>query len=291
MTTTTGRSLTAEQAAEFEERGFLRLRGFYPVDLVAEVQAGIHGIIGLVMAEHGLRIERRPFSPDTFDDGFLEMLAIDRSLGGVVYDAVKQLPAFHRLLSCRANEDLVRELRATALAGIAHGSYGIRIDLPGEARFATLWHQDYLSHFRSRDGLVLWAPLVPVTPDLGPVRLVPGSHRLGPLPLAPSDADPADGDRDFQMIAKSLAPVDADRVADELGVVAPESEPGDLLVIDFLTLHESGANTGARARWSMQLRWFNFEHESGRRMGWRGGIATGTTVQDVHPELVLMPEA
>jgi hypothetical protein len=93
------------------------------------------------------------------------------------------------------------------------------------------------------------------------------------------------------MIAKSLIPADAERLAGELGIVAPESEPGDLLLIDFLTLHRSGSNTGDRARWSMQLRWFNFEHESGREIGWRGGIATGTTVRDVHPELVVMPEA
>ena len=68
---------------------------------------------------------------------------------------------------------------------------------------------------------------------------------------------------------------------------APLSDPGDLVIIDFLTLHASGQNLAERSRWTMQFRYFNFNDPIGRGHGWKGSYAAGVDFSQVHPELCL----
>jgi hypothetical protein len=215
-----------------------------------------------------------------FDEGYLELIGRNRAWGGEVYDAVKQLPAFFRLVSHPAHEMIVRQIRDGAVPGVAGGGYGIRIDNPSEDKFRAMWHQEYPAQLRSLDGLVFWSPLVPVTEALGPVQFCPGSHREGPLPVLTSDPD---GSGRFG--AYSLMLSDEDKVLSRYQKIAPLTSPGDLVIIDFLILHTSGHNRGARSRWSMQFRYFNFAEPTGRSYGWKGSFAAGVDFKTVHPEL------
>ncbi len=70
-------------------------------------------------------------------------------------------------------------------------------------------------------------------------------------------------------------------------VTAPLTEPGDVVLLDFLVAHASGLNTSDRPRWSMQLRYFNFADPTGIRISWLGAYAAGNRITDVHPELVV----
>ena len=96
----------------------------------------------------------RPFEAANFDAGFQELIAHDRTLGGRVYDAVKQIPDFMRLVSSEKHEAVVRQLRGTEAPAIVAGGYGIRIDNPNEEKFRAGWHQDYPAQIRGLDGLV-----------------------------------------------------------------------------------------------------------------------------------------
>lgn len=268
--------LTDEQITAFERDGFVVAPVFYePVEIEA-VQRGIHAVIDLVAET------KTEFSPGTFDFGFRELVARDRDLGGVVYDAVKQLPAFMRLVASERHEAVVRQVRGTEAPAIAAGGYGIRIDNPGEEKFRAGWHQDYPAQIRSLDGLVFWSPLLEMTPELGPVEFCVGSHQDGLAPVREVDAANPD-----KTGAYGLTLVDeAERVA-KYEKAAPLTEPGDLVLVDFLTLHRSGENVSNRARWSLQMRWFNFAEPTGQRLGWPGAYAAGGDLRAVHPELVV----
>jgi len=269
----------AERCRRFAEDGVLLLPGFYDCARDIEpVQRGIHSVIGEVMRRHGVPDRRSPFDPARFDEGFQELIAQDRSRGGEVYDAVKQIPAFVRLVAHPANEALMRVLRPDCVPGLAGGGHGIRIDNPGDDRFRAHWHQEYPAQLRSLDGAVFWSPLVPVTPELGPVALCPGSHREGLQPVRAESADGRAGayalrlDREHELIARHRRE-------------APLTRPGDLIVMDFLLLHASGHNRARRSRWSMQFRYFNFAEPTGRAHGWKGSFAAGVDFRHVHPEL------
>ena len=274
--------ITPEQRDGFYRDGFVALRGFYDpqVDLQS-IQEGIHRLIGQVAERHGVTLLRPSFSPGTFDAGFLDLIAVNRAYGGEVYDAVKQIPAFVRLVADSRHEELMRALRPGSLPGIAAGGYGIRIDNPTEDRFRANWHQEYPAQLRSLDGIVLWSPLVPMTEDRGPVRICVGSHLDGLRPV--TRLDPRNPSKRG---AYGLTLADEATVVGSYEQVAPLSAPGDLIIMDFLTLHESGANRSDRSRWSMQFRYFNFLEPTGRSHGWQGSFAMGVDFASIHPHLV-----
>ena len=173
-------ALSRTQLDCFARDGVLVLPGFY--DLEAEIEPiwrGIHAVIGQVMQRHGVPDTRLPYQASRFDAGYAALIAANRSWGGEVYDAVKQIPAFVRLVAHPANEAAMRALRPGCVPGVAAGGYGMRIDNPNEDRFRAQWHQEYPAQLRSLDGVVFWSPLLPITPELGPVQLCPGSAPRG----------------------------------------------------------------------------------------------------------------
>jgi hypothetical protein len=266
----------------------LLLRSFYSLpDEVEPVQRGIYDVIGQVMARHGLTDTRPTFSAAEFDVCYSDLLATCRTYGSEVYDAVKQLPAFVRLTGNPKHEQVMRELRPGSVPGIAAGGSGIRIDNPGEDRFRAQWHQEYPAQLRSIDGLVFWSPLVVITAAMGPVQICFGSHRDGPRPVftASPGGDPA------RKGAYALTLKDEATILSSYKRVEPLTRPGDLLIMDFLTLHASGHNRASRSRWSMQFRYFNFADPTGRAHGWRGSFAAGDDFRAIHPDLCADTEA
>ena len=276
------RPLSPEQVNQFNRDGVLVLRSFY--DLAREIepiQRDIHKIIGILIRKYGLRTTQKPFAAATFDSGYQELIAHDRKIGGEVYDAVKQIPAFVRIVASEKHDRLMSQLRNTDLPAVAAGGYGIRIDNPQEEKYRASWHQDYPSQFRSLDGLVFWSPLVELTEELGPLQIAVGSHKDGLAPLLMRDPDHPEKTGAYALRLKN----EAERVG-RYQRISPLASPGDLLVLDFLNLHASGYNRSQRSRWSMQIRYFNFREPTGQRINWIGSFAAGRNIREVHPELI-----
>jgi hypothetical protein len=275
--------LSTEQIEEFHEEGYLVIKGFYDTGgEIQPIQFGIWKIIGLLIRKLGIKVSHEPFSPETFDQGYRELIAENRKYGGIVYDAVKQVPAFMRLFSLQKNEQLFSQLRGTDMPGIAALGYGIRIDNPNEEKYRSLWHYEYRDQLRSVDGVVFWSPLVSIFQELGPVQICPKSHKGGLRRSYLKDPENPDKTGAYAMRIENEA-----ELIKQYGVVAPLSEPGDLVLMDFLTLHSSGRNISSRSRWSMQFRYFNFNDPTGIRNNWTGCVMNGVQLKDVHPELVI----
>ncbi len=272
--------LTDQQAALFRQDGMLVVRDFYSAEVILQVQRGIYDIISQVQLKNGVADTRGPFDPSRFDAGYMELIRQNRAWGGEVYDAIKQIPAFVRLVADPVHEQLLRELRPGGLPGIAAGGYGIRIDNPSEDRFRAMWHQEYTAQLRSPDGLVFWSSLIPLTEELGPVIFCPGSHREGPVPVYETDPDGAG-----RKGAYALKLRNEEALIAKYPKAAPLMGPRDVVIIDFLTLHASGYNRSTRPRWSMQFRYFNFANPVGRAHGWSGSFAAGVDFRKIHPEL------
>jgi Phytanoyl-CoA dioxygenase (PhyH) len=275
--------LTKHQVKDFYEQGYLLIKGFYGCDHeIEEIQYSIWKILGILFKKYNIKIEQQPFLPETFDYGYQALIAANRKYGGEVYDAVKQIPAFIRFVSLEKNNQIFKQIRNTDMPGIAGSGYGIRIDNPHEEKYRSLWHYEYRDQLRSQDGIVFWSPLVTITPDLGPVIICPRSHENG---LRRSYLKDPENPQKTGVYAMRLENEEA--LIKQYGVTEPLSEPGDLILIDFLTLHSSGINKTNKSRWSMQFRYFNFNHPSGVGINWRGGISNGIQLKEIHPELVV----
>jgi hypothetical protein len=273
--------LSTAQVKEFQRNGVLILRDFYDLSRDIEpIQRAIYDLIGILIAKYQLPISRPEFAPATFDVGYQQLIAVNRSYGAELYDAVKQIPAFVRLVAHPLHDRLFTQLRPGSMPAVAAGGYGIRIDNPHEDRFRANWHQEYPAQLRSLDGLVYWSPLATVTKDMGPVEFCLGSQVEGALPVYTRDPDNPEKTGAYSLTLKGEA-----ELLRKYPHVAPLTSPGDLVVIDFLVLHASGHNRSNRSRWTMQLRYFNFLEPTGQSYGWRGSYAAGVDFRTVHPEL------
>ena len=278
--------LAPEQIAQFKRDGFLLIRNFYSMEQIEPICLRAYNIIGQVIDEYNLPVTRNPYAYETFDDGYLDVININRRYGGVIYDAVKQIPAFLKLVAEPQNETLFNLLRPGATAGVAAGGFGIRINNPFEEKYRAAWHQEYIGQLRSLNGLVFWSPLIQVQPEHGPVDILIESHHAGLLPLIKNHSDIPG-----QTGGYAARLYNEHSVVTKYSMVAPCITLGDVLIMDFMVLHRSGQNISTRALWSMQFRWFDFSEPVGRKHNWIGSYAAGIDFSDIHPELCINQES
>jgi len=274
--------INKNEILELKNEGFTIIKNFYDLDEeINPIKKGIRKILDLMVKKYNIDMPKLEFNVDNFDYGYKELISKDRKYGGEVYDAIKQIPAFLRLVSLKKNEILFKKIREVKFSGISAQGYGIRIDNPNEEKYRSLWHYEYRDQFRSQDGIVFWSPLVQIVNEMGPVMICPKSHVDGLRRSYINDPDNPEKSGVYSLRLEN----EADTI-NKYGIVQPLSSPGDLIIMDFLTLHSSGENTCNRSRWSMQFRYFNFEHPSGIDISWRG-VSNQLKLEEVHPELVI----
>jgi hypothetical protein len=262
----------------FYDNGVVVIKNFYDIESeIRPIQKAIYQIIGLVMQRHSISLERDSFNGDNFDSRYLELIEINRDYGSEIYDLIKQIPSFLRLIASEKAQELFCRLRGTDAPGIGAASYGIRIDNPFEEKFRSHWHQEFLLQPQSMDGIVFWTPLLRVTKDMGPVIVCSKSHKDG-LCLYSKSGAYANKTGAYKIGIKN-----EDAVVARYKKTAPLTSPGDLILMDFLTIHQSGFNVSDRSRWTIQSRFFNYKEETGMRIGWKASVAAGTDVEKIFP--------
>lgn len=107
-------------------------------------------------------------------------------------------------------------------------------------------HQDWPSVGGSRDGLVIWIPLMDVDKSNFPLEVIAGSHKRGMYPLKGDEHSP------WEIDPKSY-------VENEFEVV--EMEEGDVLFMSYFTVHRSGLGDGG-FRISLSTRYDNADDEN-----------------------------
>ena len=262
------------EGQSFKQNGYLVLKNFYDYDreILPVVQA-IADIIRDVAAYNKIYLDYED-PMDFLRAGMMQLVSTDRRLGGVVYDAVKQIPEFMALVSSKKNKQILSELYPNLQAGIAAAGYGIRIDFPLENKFKTFWHQEFPAQLRSSRGVVFWTPLLGITRKLGPVEICEGSHQKGYREVFNEHSDGKQG-------AYSLRLKNEKKLVDSFDKVSPLTSPGDLILMDYFVLHQSGVNECDYPRWSVQFRYFDFNNEFGRKTNWRGSFADGVDFKEV----------
>jgi ectoine hydroxylase-related dioxygenase (phytanoyl-CoA dioxygenase family) len=271
--------ITRSHRDDFFEKGYIVVPKFYDFEAdIVPIREGIRQILEMLCLKYEVEAPTDT-AEEAMTTGYQALIAKDRVYGGEVYDAVKQLPAFMQLVAKVENSETYRLHYPESVPGIAAGGYGIRIDNPGEEKFRSQWHQEFPFQLRSLDGIVFWTPLLPVTPEMGPVQIAETSHHDGLAPVWKTDAG----------VGKTGAyQVHLDRADERVvkyKIVAPLTKPGDLILMDFLTIHQSGYNISPIPRWTIQFRYFNFADPVGQRINWTGSFAAGVDFSKILSEI------
>ena len=258
----------------FHQRGFIVVEDFYNYESeVLPIIKGISKIIRQIAIHKGIDLSEGDETTD-LKLNIMKLVNADRQLGALIYDAVKQIPEFLALVSNTKNVGILRNIHPGIQAGVAAAGYGIRMDLPSEDKFRTFWHQEFPAQLRSSKGIIFWTPLLEVTELLGPVEICKASHTEGYKEVFNENSDGKTG-------AYSLRLKDENQLVEKFIKVAPLTKPGDLILMDYYTLHQSGKNKADHPRWSIQFRYFDFDNQFGRETSWKGSFAEGIDFKKV----------
>ena len=273
--------ITDADRASFAANGYHIVKGLLSED---EILPLLHGIDRMLCAKAP---ELRPTEGreifETIHEKVMFLKQRDRKALGAVYDAMRKLLPFWSILGGEKMSDAVRGLLHTDDVGVVFRGAGIRLDLPDEDEWRSAWHQEYHSQMSSMRALVAWFNLVPVTHDMGPVRMAQGSHREGLLPVV--CLDPMNEGKNY---TQTFTIPNVESRVEQYPVVSYETGIGDVVFLDFMLLHESGLNRSrSRSRITCQVRYFDVDEPTAIAHSWKGGWQEGGDFTQLHPDKVI----
>jgi hypothetical protein len=141
------------------------------------------------------------------------------------YNAVQRVEAFHALAHDEALVDVMRQVVGDT--AFPHPLKIARITFPTHHEVSTPPHQDFPNNQGTKSLTAAWVPLGDCPMELGPIAILRGSHRFGPLPL---DWHPGAGNR------QAVLPIE---LLEQCRWVTTDFEAGDVLIFPSLTVHAS----------------------------------------------------
>jgi hypothetical protein len=226
----------------FQEKGFVRLNGFFTKEDVEVVRQDAKWVFLKQMTSRGFVTGREPEERE-FESGMGRFFAEDMQGFINCGKTCQHLISLHRL---SLRENIVRQL---AELGVRRPNICTRPVLyfnsrhlaKSEAYYKSPPHQDWRSMQGSLNAIVIWVPLADVHKELGALEVIPGSHLWG---LLESHEDEwyrcieGLGDEQYQSI---------------------EVNAGDVLFFSSFVVHRSGNNVTDSIRWSCHFRYNDLE--------------------------------
>ncbi|AKT38410.1 phytanoyl-CoA dioxygenase family protein [Chondromyces crocatus] len=256
--------------------GFVAARLFDAADLTP-----IHEELGRLIALAAREVDGFSLpSPRTrFDEGFHALHEEAPAAADAVIQAARRLTTVHELSVNPRLLSVSRRLMGTELV-MSNPYKPIRVDYAEREHFLLPWHQDYPYAQDSMDAVVHWIPLQDVDEQNGCLKVAPGSHELGVVPvkmILPPEGS-THGIRGLQIADPS--------VVERFPQVSLPMKFGDVLVFSTLLLHRSQLNLTGEARWTAQVRHGNFEHPLSVQKRWPRGHYERHWFDETHPEYV-----
>jgi len=113
---------------------------------------------------------------DTIDEAFVEIVKNNKNFKPFLYDRLQQLPQLLKIPSTNKIFDLSKLILKTDRIGV-WPRIQIRLDLAEDSENLIEWHTDYAYNRGTPDSYTFWLPLVPINKAMGPITMVPSSHK------------------------------------------------------------------------------------------------------------------
>ena len=243
----------------FDAFGVVVVKGLMAKDKLAEQRAAVNRLLAI-------RLERLGLSPvgDDIDDnlnGPGERRSTSRHghhPGDQGFTVLLRHPGRHQL-----HEVSRACLKCDTLLSI-HDIAQFRIDPPNHDERNFEWHQDFQYNVMSMNSATIWYPLKRVSEEMGPLVVVPGSHRtIVPVEMNFEGHKPGSGLM-HTVLRFNVDEYEAERKA---AVLCPVEE-GDVVVFHSLMLHRSSANRSKRSRWTVNPRFGDAADPAFADRGW-----------------------
>jgi hypothetical protein len=162
------------------------------------------------------------------------------------------LSSFATLVGHDSVRTVMRRLFETTAIQTVGDSNVLRVDRPGDDSTILTWHQDFPYNVLAEDAATVWAPIQPVSSEMGRMRVVRGSLSVRPVELVRGEKNNFHSSSYFRLSGLEQDSSDFQENSEEL----PEIAVGDAVVQHSLLLHASGKNrTLESSRWVFTARY------------------------------------
>jgi hypothetical protein len=240
-------TLTREQLKEYDERGYLILRGILDLKPINEFMDFVAHVISL---EGASLVTNKVFSKEEIlNDLIINIKRENSSSSSWIYQTILgsyMLKEFFVKINILPLAMQLLKIEDKKNVGVVSPAF--RFDIPGDVRNIREWHQDsnyFLENELGHEHLVAWIPLNKATKDNGSVIIAPNTHKNGRLTR---EHKKAEGFKSEQYTSPEVLYKDNEK--DYI-----EAEPGDIAFINMDLLHSSGVNiTDDSVRYTAQIR-------------------------------------
>lgn len=242
----------------YDRHGIVIVKGALPADAIARQVVAINALLAI-------RLESLGHKPaGEIDVDMNTLLRIDRQHAMDIIRAIKDSPFFFAVLADGRLHAICKACLGCETLLSVHDIAQFRIDPPDDDVRNFDWHQDFQYNVTSLNAATVWYPLTPITPDMGPLVVAPGSHRTM-LPVTMDDG----GHKSGAGTAHAVLRLQIDRQeAESQAVMLDEVEVGDVVVFHSLLVHRSSANRSTRSRWTMNPRFCDAADRDFSKRGW-----------------------
>lgn len=175
------------------------------------------------------------------------------------------LISFSALVGHTAVQTLMKNLFETEAVQTVSDSNVLRVDRPRDDSTILTWHQDFPYNVLAEDAATVWAPILPVTAEMGRMQVVPGNLTIRPVDLVRNEKKIFHSSSYFKL---SGLEQQAKFFASE-SVELPEVGVGDAVVQHSLLLHASGKNrSGEKSRWVFTARYADVHRKQSAHRTW-----------------------
>jgi len=159
----------------------------------------------------------------------------DKSYFSKLYDSLQHTAALYKLCSSSKVINIVEKLLNTDKEIIGATAIQLRLDSPLDSRNKLNWHQDSAFFRQNNNGnnaMSTWIPLQKTSFDTGPLEFLEKSHKLGNLKFKHKNVEK------YETVQKQVS----DKIIKKFDLKQFELDIGDVIFLNFDTIHRSGLN-------------------------------------------------
>lgn len=269
-----------KRTEQFDRDGFIVVKGGVDVARVEALRDALERMILARLRSEGME----PPAQGDLDAAFALLSTLGESYVGEIFRVTRETVELYELLFDHNVLEVVRELIPTAVLHVLPEAAALRADRKADAKRAFHWHYDYSYVTMSSNGITGWFPILPMRPELGYLRVVPGSHKsIAPVRFREeySAAGNFLGHNVYELY-------NADYDELEKRSVDVPVDAGDVLFIHGCLLHRSGRNETANTRMTILGRYGDALDPALVARGWNTvrGRQAPRLFNELHPDLV-----
>lgn len=264
----------------FDRDGYVLVKGLVDKNTIQQQKDAINALVRARLHSLG-----SPSRSSDIDENINALLKISPSHAMDVIRATKDAPVFFAMMANPAILEASKECLGVANLLTVHDIAQFRIDPPHDDVRSFAWHQDFQYNVTSENSLTIWYPLTSITEDMGPLVVVPGSHRrMLPVKVDATRHVPGSG-KMHNTIRLDVQSDDLEKSAVSIGPI----EAGDALIFSSLLVHRSAPNNSTRSRLTMNPRYSDADDPAFVGRGWRSERdKTPNMFGEIYPGLVTL---